>query len=95
MKPPRSGDAGDIANEPKWPYYKQFSFLKDIVKPRAFSNNLKPKRTTENEDGDEVVGDEQQETNIVTNETETENTPDLSESTNWPNQVSLQREGVY
>jgi len=40
IKPPRSGDPGGEFCEPKWPYYTSL-FLKDIVKPRASSSNLK------------------------------------------------------
>lgn len=43
---PRSGDAAETATEPKWPYFKQMLFLKDIATPRASSSNLKPKAPT-------------------------------------------------
>jgi len=41
IKPPRSGDPGGESYEPKWPHYRSLLFLKDIVKPRASSSNLK------------------------------------------------------
>jgi len=41
IKPPHSGDPGGESYEPKWPHYRSLLFLKDIVKPRAFSSNLK------------------------------------------------------
>jgi hypothetical protein len=41
IKPPRSGDSGGEPYEPKWPHYKSLLFLKDIVKPRASSSNIK------------------------------------------------------
>ena len=42
IKPPRSGDPGGESYEPKWPHYRSLLFLKDTVKPRASSSNLKP-----------------------------------------------------
>ena len=44
IKPPRSGDPGGESCEPKWPHYRSL-FLKDIVKPRASSSNLKSDRS--------------------------------------------------
>jgi hypothetical protein len=41
IKPPRSGDPGCESYEPKWPHYRSLLFLKDVVKPRASSSNLK------------------------------------------------------
>ena len=45
IKPPRSGDPGGESYEPKWPHYRSLLFLKDIVKPRASSSNLKLDKT--------------------------------------------------
>jgi hypothetical protein len=39
--PPRSGDPGGESYESKWPHYGSLLFLKDVVKPRASSSNLK------------------------------------------------------
>ena len=44
IKPPRSGDPGGESYEPKWPHYRSLLFLKDIVKPRTSSSNLKSDR---------------------------------------------------
>jgi hypothetical protein len=44
IKPPRSGDPGGESYELKWPHYRSL-FLKDIVKPRASSSNLKLDKT--------------------------------------------------
>ncbi|XP_044749765.1 uncharacterized protein LOC123310363 [Coccinella septempunctata] len=41
IKPARSGDAADTTIEPKWPHFKGMLFLKDVIKPRASSSNLK------------------------------------------------------
>ena len=41
IKPPRSGDPAGESYESKWPHYRSLLFLKDIVKPRASSSNLK------------------------------------------------------
>jgi len=41
IKPPRSGDPAGESYGPKWPHYRSLLFLKDIVKPRASSRNLK------------------------------------------------------
>jgi len=41
IKPPRPGDPGGESYETKWPHYRSLLFLKDIVKPRASSSNLK------------------------------------------------------
>ena len=41
IKLPHSGDPGGESYEPKWPHYRSLLFLKDIVKPRASSSNLK------------------------------------------------------
>jgi hypothetical protein len=40
IKPPRSGDPGGESYELKWPHCRSL-FLKDTVKPRALSGNLK------------------------------------------------------
>jgi len=40
-QPPHSGDTGGESYEPKWPHYKSLLFLKDVVKPRSSSSNLK------------------------------------------------------
>ena len=45
IKPPGSGDPGGESYEPKWPHYRSLLFLKDIVKPRASSSNLKSDRS--------------------------------------------------
>ncbi|GFO30196.1 transcription factor adf-1 [Plakobranchus ocellatus] len=37
----RSGDSGDNCPQPKWAYYKQLLFLKDVVTPRASSGSLR------------------------------------------------------
>jgi hypothetical protein len=41
IKLPRSGDPGGESYELKWPHYRSLLFLKDVVKPRASSSNLK------------------------------------------------------
>jgi len=41
IKSPRSGDPGGESYELKLPHYRPLLFLKDIVKPRATSSNLK------------------------------------------------------
>lgn len=66
LKPSKSGDAANTTNEPKWPYYKQLLFLKDIVKPRASSSNLKPRVLVAIEDGEEDQRHEEAEGDAVT-----------------------------
>ena len=46
IKLPHSGDPGGESYEPKWPHYRSLLFLKDIVKPRALSSNLKSDKST-------------------------------------------------
>ena len=41
IKSPHSGDLGGESYEPKWPHYRSLLFLKDMVKPRALSSDLK------------------------------------------------------
>ncbi|RVE49701.1 hypothetical protein evm_005676 [Chilo suppressalis] len=42
IKQPRSGDpGGETSHDPKWPHYRSLLFLKDIVRPRASSGNLR------------------------------------------------------
>lgn len=64
VKQPRSGDAAETTTEPKWPYFKQLQFLKDIVRPRVSSSNLKPTAATvtnvAGEDDASLVDDEQE-----------------------------------
>ncbi|KAG8276589.1 hypothetical protein J6590_062916 [Homalodisca vitripennis] len=97
IKPPRSGDAADTATEPKWPYFKQMLFLKDIVKPRASSSNLKPKLgiiTNGAEREDEMS---HQEPDIDLNEAEIElcnRNVTETQRLKTPLQVNLRREDV-
>ncbi|XP_028136683.1 uncharacterized protein LOC114331341 [Diabrotica virgifera virgifera] len=54
----RSSDLTKTA-EPKWPYFKKMTFLKDIVAPRACSSKLRPKTiTTLDEDDIEAQFDQ-------------------------------------
>jgi hypothetical protein len=46
ITPPRSGDPGGESYEPKWSHYRSLLFLKDVVKPRASSGNLKSYKST-------------------------------------------------
>lgn len=79
IKTPRSGDAAETATEPKWPYFKQMLFLKDIVTPRVSSSNLKPKaptmtdkRKVERENHVSQFADEQETDDVDLNVSETE-----------------------
>lgn len=80
IKTPRSGDAAETVTESKWPYFKSMLFLKDIVRPRASSSNLKPKAPTatdygedKREDNINLHAEEEEKDNDDLNETENPN----------------------